>query len=411
LVQVLADPNGWRRETAQRLLVERADRSVVPALEALARSGRDPAVRLHALWTLEGLDQLDAGLLRELLADSSDKVRATAVRLSERWLREAPESALVRAVVERAADPSADVVLQLALSLGEAGTPRDEALISLLLKPGGHAAAEPHPYLADAIVSGLRGRELEALERVLDHVGGARWPAGAGPLISSLAAAVFREGVLDRIERMFFAIADERRMAPQARLALISGVDRVPGKQVAGLPKSIAGWSKIPDPEVRAAALKLAGALNWPGKTPPRRGAGVLTADERRLLEAGRRDYAVCAACHLPNGQGMIGLAPPLVDSRWVAAPPEVLTRIILHGKKEYRDYPPMPPFSNLDDEQIAAILTYLRSEWGHQASPVTSALVARVRAQTTGRESVWTVEELQPLLPAGNVPAATPAN
>ncbi|MDF3020660.1 MAG: Cytochrome c, partial [Steroidobacteraceae bacterium] len=55
-VQHLSHPNGWWRDTAQKLLVLRRDRSVVPALVKLATSdAADARPRLHALWTLEGL--------------------------------------------------------------------------------------------------------------------------------------------------------------------------------------------------------------------------------------------------------------------------------------------------------------------------------------------------------------------
>src|SRR5205085_2194303 len=52
----LAHPNGWWRDTAQKLIVLRRDKSVVPALQEMARSHANPLARLHALWTLEGLD-------------------------------------------------------------------------------------------------------------------------------------------------------------------------------------------------------------------------------------------------------------------------------------------------------------------------------------------------------------------
>src|SRR5206468_12438181 len=58
LVPLLADANMWWRLTAQRLLVERQDKSVVPALEELARTMKSDRGRAHALWTLLGLGPL-----------------------------------------------------------------------------------------------------------------------------------------------------------------------------------------------------------------------------------------------------------------------------------------------------------------------------------------------------------------
>ena len=56
-----------------------------------------------------------------------------------------------------------------------------------------------------------------------------------------------------------------------------------------------------------------------------------------------------------------------------------------------------MPPLPIIDDEQIASILTYLRREWEHTASPVEPAEVAKIRAANSGRTKAWTADELKP--------------
>ena len=63
LVAHLSDANGWWRDTAQQLLVLKQDKSVVPALQKLARSSTDQLARIHALWTLDGLGAADAALV------------------------------------------------------------------------------------------------------------------------------------------------------------------------------------------------------------------------------------------------------------------------------------------------------------------------------------------------------------
>jgi hypothetical protein len=65
LVQHLDHPNGWWRDTAQRLLILKQDRSVVAALQRLAGTAKSLEGRFHALWTLEGLRALDASFVRE----------------------------------------------------------------------------------------------------------------------------------------------------------------------------------------------------------------------------------------------------------------------------------------------------------------------------------------------------------
>ncbi len=92
LVSRLSDANGWWRDTAQRILVERGDVTVAPALVKLATSSQDERVRLHALWTLDGLDRLDIGLVKKALTDPARDVRLAGLRLSERWLTSAPAS-------------------------------------------------------------------------------------------------------------------------------------------------------------------------------------------------------------------------------------------------------------------------------------------------------------------------------
>jgi len=80
---------------------------------------------------------------------------------------------------------------------------------------------------------------------------------------------------------------------------------------------------------------------------------------------------------------------------------PERTIRIVLHGVRgpitvlgrvHTGD---MPPFGGLDDTQISSILTYLRREWGHTASPVDPALVQSVRAATKSHTDAWSPEEL----------------
>jgi len=98
LVAHLSHPNGWWRDTAQKLIILREDReSVVPALEELAQGGKDELGRLHALWTLEGIGKISSALVVSSLADPSSLVRTNAVRLAEPLMAEG-DSAVVKAL-------------------------------------------------------------------------------------------------------------------------------------------------------------------------------------------------------------------------------------------------------------------------------------------------------------------------
>ena len=132
LVERLEHPVGWQRDTAQRLLIEGKVRQAAPSLRTMARNGRTPQSRLHALWTLEGLDSLDIETLMSALQDAHPRVREHALRLAESRLEES--DVLRRLVLRLAGDPDPGVLFQLAFVLGEARDEmRHEALIKLIL--------------------------------------------------------------------------------------------------------------------------------------------------------------------------------------------------------------------------------------------------------------------------------------
>jgi glucose/arabinose dehydrogenase/mono/diheme cytochrome c family protein len=118
LVAHLEHPNGWWRDTAQKLLILRGDasRAAVPALQEMARGDSNPLARLHALWTLDGLGALDAVLLREKLADAHPQVRIGALRASERLLQQG-DSSLRSAVWKLINDPEPLVVIQTMMTV------------------------------------------------------------------------------------------------------------------------------------------------------------------------------------------------------------------------------------------------------------------------------------------------------
>jgi glucose/arabinose dehydrogenase len=161
LVRALSSPNGWRRDTAQRLLVERGSRSVAPALLQLATTAKDWRTRLHALWTLDGHDAIDVATIQNALEDSSRDVRVSAVRISERWLGEAGHP-IQTAVLKRLDDSDWQVRQQLAASLGVLPQDaREAALVSLLERYA------DDPVVMDAALSSLRGREAAVLDKLI----------------------------------------------------------------------------------------------------------------------------------------------------------------------------------------------------------------------------------------------------
>jgi glucose/arabinose dehydrogenase/mono/diheme cytochrome c family protein len=123
LVTYLNHPNGWWRDNAQKEIIVRNDQSVVPALRQLARGEKgllteppSTLTRLHALWTLEGLDGMNEEVLLAALRDPDVQIRKAAVRMSEPYLKKNHQPVLV-ALQKLVNDSSQDVLGQLVLSL------------------------------------------------------------------------------------------------------------------------------------------------------------------------------------------------------------------------------------------------------------------------------------------------------
>jgi len=116
LVKHLENKNYWWRINAQRLLVDRADKSAVPFLTELIKKSKSPLGRLHALWTLEGLGELTSPLIQIALKDQIAGLRTNAIKLAELHLQKSPE--LAKALLSLQNDVDAKVRFQLLLTLG-----------------------------------------------------------------------------------------------------------------------------------------------------------------------------------------------------------------------------------------------------------------------------------------------------
>jgi len=400
LVEKLSDPNGWVRDTAQRLLVERRDPAAAGALRSLALDGKRPALaRLHALWTLDGMTAgtENRATILGALSDSDPKIAAAAVRVSERFLKPAnvdPEILeRVISLVKTRSEPA--VRLQLALSLGEARSRAADAALAELVVLAGR-----QPYLADAIVSGLATREVSFIETLIAT--GKAESNGKETMIFATSA------VLKRGDAPGMNIALELAAKPStpewARTAMLAGVrhslPRSPdGKSLTGRipaePKPLLALAQRKD-ATGDTAQQLLAQLRWPGKAGADTVVRALSLPEKAQFEKGQAQFnALCVACHQPNGQGLAGLAPSLVYSKWVLGDERLLARIVLNGKVQENLV--MPPWkAALDDEKLAAILTYLRRSWGNEADPVPVASVSAVRGALGSREDPFTEADLQ---------------
>ncbi len=125
-------------------------------------------------------------------------------------------------------------------------------------------------------------------------------------------------------------------------------------------------------------------------------------------LERGRAVYDnICGLCHNPDGKGRPGQAPPFVGSEWALGNPGHMIRIPLWGLsgpvqvagQDYSTLPTMPAMgAALSDDDLAAVLTYIRQSWGNKGTAVTAEQVKAVRTQVGNRTQPWTPEQLKAL-------------
>ena len=133
LVEQLGAENGWRRDIAQELLVQRKDETSIPLLQAAVEKDSRPLARLHALCVLDGLGELNAQTLSTALADKHSGVVERAILLSEPYLSSHPELEEKLLTLVHQTDPF--LRLQLALTLGDLKNPdAGKALLQLAIE-------------------------------------------------------------------------------------------------------------------------------------------------------------------------------------------------------------------------------------------------------------------------------------
>ncbi len=415
LIGHLSHPNGWWRDTAQQLLVQRADSAAIPQLQALVRESQNQDARLHALWTLagfelRGVDAVDTGTVTTALADKYWAMRAAGLRLAEPALR-ANDSTVRAAVLALLKDPHWQVRRQLAASLGELPvSDRVGALLEVLRLCG------TDPVTVDVAISGLSGLEGQVLATWLKE-------AEPGADVAGMLAGAMARSRDKAVTRQLLAYAADGSFAEDLRVSLLEGTrlgldgadgsasgggvvggragSRPPGMRPArapsiriempAVPTSLLALAKGDGPLATAARDTLA-VMAWPGK--PKAVGRQRTAAENELYGKGADVYAkVCTVCHGPEGKGVPRVGAALAGSAYVNGDAGVLARILLHGKEGAIGL--MPPVGTLPDEDLAAILTYIRGSFGNAGDPVNLIAVKEYRQAYSHRDRPWTEEEL----------------
>jgi len=345
------------------------------------------------------------------------------VRLAERYLV-SENASLTKAVLALSNDKHWNVRRQVAASLGEMPAAARKDPATALLKRYGS-----DPLIVDAVISSISGAEEQVLTDVLQASGGQPAPTEA---ITALAAAVTRSANVASIQKLFAVVVSDSQPLP-VRQAVLQGVDKVlpalgaapTGRgggraagtvALAGLSTPGAGESFTPGRSVtlpvepvdlaRVAAgsdplatmaKSVMNKLDWPNRPVPTVIVAPLTDEQQKQFTAGADIYkGLCVGCHQEDGKGKDKMGANLVDSPYVkSVDPNAIIRVLLSGKEGTIGL--MPPVgATYSDDQIAAVLTFVRRSWGNTAPPVDSMSVLEVRGLTKARNKPWTDDELK---------------
>ncbi|GMQ35572.1 DUF7133 domain-containing protein [Algoriphagus taiwanensis] len=405
LVELLAHPDGWYRDMAQRLLVERNDSQAVVLLEELVKSNKSAMGSFHALWTLEGLGSVKPDLLLEVLRTSDPWVKNSALRQLEGFAQNDPEvlEQLEKEMIRLSQNASEELALQLALSAYVISQESRMEVIQSVLEAYGHL-----PLIRDAAMSSLGGMEWTFLQSLLKED---KDNPDRDIFMELLASAILDKGDSKEIE-ILFAEINQPQIDKNVEIILnglaikASQVETLGQIKLSGKP-ALLSREDLPLDEMRKSMLNR--VFSWPGYKPSESLASQNTLDEAgmKLFAEGRQKYlATCSGCHGNNGKGASRMGPPLAGSEWVLGDEVRLSLIMLHGiegpievagkKYDAPDIlPVMPSHSTMDDRSIAAILTYIRNEWGNQAPAVSGRTVGSTRVLNQGRVYPWSASEL----------------
>jgi len=185
---------------------------------------------------------------------------------------------------------------------------------------------------------------------------------------------------------------------PQA--AIDAAISQVAPKLAASKPKAVEDPSQVVPGSETAKRMAAAPAVD----TKAIDAAPAVEAPiDPAVMAVGKAQFLICSACHGQNAEGT-PLAPPLAGSEWVKGPVSNLIRIQLRGLegpikvagKEYNIVGGMAPLNYQTDEQIAAVLTYVRNSFGNKASAVSADQVKALRSEV-GKPKVTAAELTQP--------------
>lgn len=410
LVGYLSHPDGWHRDLAQRLLVERNDNSIGQRLTDLALKGKNPLGRFQALWTLEGLKLSNPDLLFQLLPDQNPLVRTTALRLLEPIAKadEMVREKLGTELLNQWEKAPIELILQMAFTAEILDQAVSHQLLARIVERYDTAA-----LIRDAVLSSLPNQEFAFLQSLWKSPQWQTHEPAKEIFLEMLTTCLVRKRDPAELTALLALLDGNKASVGWREKAVLTGLSiggnnaKLKPIRLASAPGILSRANGKMDPSRLQA---LAALFEWPGhaaETSNVQKKHSLSEAEQKQFALGRQHYlSTCAGCHGTDGAGLNRFAPPLIGSEWILGDEKRLALIILHGiegpvnvaGKVYNTpdiLPVMPAHSTMDDAAITAILTYIRNEWGNDAGPVNWRTVGTTRVTSQGRVIPWTAEEL----------------
>ena len=342
LIRFLGSANGWVRDTAQKLIILRANEAdfsdadradLIAVLNGTVRYTDRPLLRLHALWTLEGLDAVDQALLEFGLVDRDARIQSAAIQIGEKLIEQDEESFL-KSLANVAEKCDAEVAKQLILSLGFSQSPRAIEILE--------AAARrhiTHEGVFLAVMASSWGRDSQLIRSIRD-----------GSAFGSVKDSEIRNQAISRWNEGFAAWNYKRPEFPK-------------------------DWSS---------------RQRW------------LAGGEGIFFEACSRCHGPNGEGQELPGHHLM-LAPPLAGSPRVKGDPEKMIRILLHGLSGpvngqtygHGVMPKIEVLGHTDPNRITQVANFVRWAWGNKQMPFEVDLVKQVMRETKDRKTAYTLKEL----------------
>jgi putative heme-binding domain-containing protein len=325
LVVQLANPNGWNRWTAHRLLLERQDKSIIPKLQDLAANGSSPEARMHALALLDAFSALQVPEIEQALKDADGRVRQNAVRLSEPALKQSKP--LANAVLAAASDSDPHVQFQAALTLGDLKDP--QAFTTLAQLAHQHSSDQ---WFRDAILSSVADSASPFYEALLAK--GETWTDPQ--LLVRLSALIGSRHNENELSRWFAGLAKLQH----------------PDKELAGLTRGLelVRARNLPAPGAEAALAKQIEAGNEPVRRAAWEASWHFKLD--KLLD---RAMADATNVDLPEGNRILAIRALRGGQFRVVAP--IFDKVLAPNATPNVEVAAMDSLAAFDDPAVAKMI------------------------------------------------------